>query len=100
MRRKRLLVAAVLLLLLLTVLAGAAGAVIALSLYGSGPAASGYPDRPSASLNKIPLHELTLAPLVARTAPAVVNIAVLQPSPYAQNPLLRDPYFRDFFHLP
>lgn len=39
----------------------------------------------------------SLSPLVARVAPAVVNIAVLQPSPYEQNPLLRDPYFQDFF---
>jgi serine protease DegQ len=45
----------------------------------------------------IPLSRLTLSPLVDRAAPAVVNIAVLQPSPLEQNPLLRDPYFRFFF---
>jgi serine protease DegQ len=39
----------------------------------------------------------SLSPLVARTAPAVVNIAVLQASPLSQNPLLRDPFFRRFF---
>jgi len=38
--------------------------------------------------------------LVARTAPAVVNIAVLQPSPAEQNPLLRDPFFRQYFGVP
>jgi serine protease DegQ len=43
---------------------------------------------------------LTLAPLVERVAPAVVNIAVLQSSPYAQNPLLRDPYYRLFLGVP
>ena len=42
----------------------------------------------------------TLAPLVRRTAPAVVNIAVLQPSPLAQNPLLQDPFFRRYMGVP
>lgn len=42
----------------------------------------------------------TLAPVLARVTPAVVNIAVLQQSPEAQNPLLRDPFFRRFFGLP
>lgn len=48
----------------------------------------------------VPLPSLSIAPLVERVAPAVVNIAVLQTSPYAQNPLLRDPYFRNFFGVP
>ncbi len=43
---------------------------------------------------------LTLSPLVRRTAPAVVNIAVLQPSPASQNPLLRDPFFRRYMGVP
>ena len=42
----------------------------------------------------------SLAPLVRKTAPAVVNIAVLQPSPAEQNPLLQDPYFRRYFGVP
>ena len=42
----------------------------------------------------------SLAPLVRKTAPAVVNIAVLQPSPAQQNPLLQDPYFRRYFGVP
>ena len=42
----------------------------------------------------------SLSPLVNRTAPAVVNIAVLQPSPALQNPLLRDPYFRRYLGVP
>ena len=41
----------------------------------------------------------TLAPLIERVAPAVVNIAVLVRSPEEQNPLLRDPFFRRFFGL-
>lgn len=44
--------------------------------------------------------EDSLAPLVRKTAPAVVNIAVLQPSPAEQNPLLQDPFFRRYFGVP
>jgi S1-C subfamily serine protease len=42
----------------------------------------------------------SLAPLVKKTSPAVVNIAVLQPSPAEQNPLLRDPFFRRYLGVP
>jgi serine protease DegQ len=42
----------------------------------------------------------SLAPLVAKTAPAVVNVAVLQPSPAQQNPLLQDPFFRRYYGVP
>ncbi len=42
----------------------------------------------------------TLAPILAKVMPAVVNIAVLQRSPEEQNPLLRDPFFRRFFGAP
>jgi serine protease Do/serine protease DegQ len=42
----------------------------------------------------------TLAPILAKVMPAVVNIAVLQKSPEEQNPLLRDPFFRRFFGAP
>lgn len=42
----------------------------------------------------------TLAPLVERVAPAVVNIAVLSRSPEQDNPMLQDPFFRRFFGLP
>src|SRR3954463_4866459 len=48
----------------------------------------------------VPLDRLSVAPLVRRLSPAVVNIAVAYPSPYAQNPLLRDPYFRRFLGVP
>ena len=42
----------------------------------------------------------SLAPLVSKTAPAVVNIATLQPSPAQQNPLLQDQFFRRYFGIP
>jgi serine protease Do/serine protease DegQ len=42
----------------------------------------------------------TLAPILEKVTPAVVNIAVLQRSPEEQNPLLRDPFFRRFFGVP
>lgn len=41
-----------------------------------------------------------LPALVREAAPAVVNIAVLQPSPALQNPLLRDPFFRRYMGVP
>src|SRR6266571_2801364 len=42
----------------------------------------------------------TLAPILEKVTPAVVNIAVLQRSPEEQNPLMRDPFFRRFFGVP
>jgi Do/DeqQ family serine protease len=42
----------------------------------------------------------TLAPVLKEVTPAVVNIAVLSPSPLENNPLYQDPFFRRFFNLP
>src|SRR5258706_12737328 len=42
----------------------------------------------------------TLAPVLEKVTPAVVNIAVLQRSPEEQNPMMRDPFFRRFFGMP
>ena len=42
----------------------------------------------------------TLAPLLRRVTPAVVNIAVITRAPMEDNPLFRDPFFRRFFNLP
>jgi serine protease Do/serine protease DegQ len=42
----------------------------------------------------------TLAPVLEKVTPAVVNIAVLQKSPEDENPMLRDPFFRRFFGVP
>ena len=42
----------------------------------------------------------TLAPILRKVTPAVVNISVLQQSPEERNPLLSDPLFRRFFGIP
>jgi serine protease Do/serine protease DegQ len=42
----------------------------------------------------------TLAPMLARVTPAVVNIAVVARAPMEANPLLLDPFFRRFFGVP
>jgi serine protease DegQ len=42
----------------------------------------------------------TLAPLLERVTPAVVNIAVVGPAAESVNPLLEDPFFRRFFEGP
>ncbi|WP_266065019.1 DegQ family serine endoprotease [Brucella intermedia] len=42
----------------------------------------------------------TLAPVLERVTPAVVNISVVSETPGASNPLYNDPYFRRFFDLP
>ncbi|WP_028034385.1 DegQ family serine endoprotease [Chelativorans sp. J32] len=42
----------------------------------------------------------TLAPVLERVTPAVVNISVVSETPAASNPLYNDPYFRRFFDLP
>jgi Do/DeqQ family serine protease len=43
---------------------------------------------------------ITMAPLLERTTPAVVNISVQSHAAVAENPLFRDPFFRRFFDLP
>ena len=91
----------VLLLMILMAVAGFLGSAAFWWVGGSGA----YSDGQSASqapvpVNSVPLSRLTLSPLVDRAAPAVVNIAVLQPSPLEQNPLLRDPYYRFFMQVP
>ncbi len=42
----------------------------------------------------------SLAPMLEKTAPAVVNIATVTEVRAAQNPLMQDPFFRRFFNLP
>jgi serine protease DegQ len=39
----------------------------------------------------------SLAPMLKKVTPAVVNIAVMSRVPVAANPLLQDPFFRQFF---
>ena len=84
------------LLFLFLLIAAVMGGVVARFL----PLESAHGDA-SAPAAALPVsREVSLKPLVDRTAPAVVNIAVLQPSPLAQNPLLRDPFFRRYFGVP
>jgi serine protease DegQ len=45
-------------------------------------------------------EEPTLAPLLQRVTPAVVNISVTGPQDERRNPLLEDPFFRRFFEGP
>jgi len=54
----------------------------------------------SAALPGLAGERPTLAPLLERVTPAVVNIAVTNRVPAAGNPLLMDPFFRRFFDLP
>jgi serine protease Do/serine protease DegQ len=42
----------------------------------------------------------TLAPMLEKVTPAVVNIATVGHIRIQQNPLLNDPYFRRFFNIP
>jgi S1-C subfamily serine protease len=82
-----------LLLFLFLLIAAMAGGVVArLVPIGGG-------DAPAPRALAGPVTD-SLAPLVRKTAPAVVNVAVLQPSPAEQNPLLQDPFFRRYFGVP
>src|SRR5689334_18557516 len=82
-----------LLILILVVVAAVVGGFVARML----PVGSNVADAPRVLAGP---PEESLAPLVKKTAPAVVNIATLQPSPAQQNPLLQDPFFRRYFGIP
>lgn len=45
-------------------------------------------------------HLPTLAPMLKRVNPAVVNISTYSTRPQNYNPLLNDPFFRRFFNIP
>ena len=47
-----------------------------------------------------PQEEPTLAPVVKKALPAVVNISTIKQIEQAQHPLFQDPFFRHFFELP
>lgn len=83
-----------LLVLVLLLFAAVIGGVIARFL-PVGPSETGSAPRALAGPG-----DDSLSPLVQKTAPAVVNIATLQPSPAEQNPLLQDPFFRRYFGIP
>ena len=82
-----------LLLFLFMAVAAVIGGVVARML----PLGSNEPETPRLLAGP---SDTSLAPLVRKTASAVVNIAVLQPSPAQQNPLLQDPFFRRYFGVP
>jgi S1-C subfamily serine protease len=86
-----------LLLMLALFAAGATGGAV---MWWLAPDRSPVSEPSGVSVSAVPLHRLTLSPLVERVAPAVVNIAVLQSSPLENNPLLRDPYYRYFLGVP
>jgi Do/DeqQ family serine protease len=60
------------------------------------PAVAGHAAQPPVDARGLP----TLAPLVDKVTPAVVNISVITRAPIEDNPLFRDPFFRRFFNLP
>lgn len=65
----------------------------ALSATASLPAYAGLP---FATNGEIP----SLAPMLKKVMPAVVNISTRSSVPVQENPLLSDPFFRQFFNLP
>ena len=83
----------ILLLIFLLLIAGVVGGVVAKMV----PIGSSNADSPRALATP---SQDSLSPLVKKTAPAVVNIATLQPSPAEQNPLLQDPFYRRYFGIP
>ena len=84
-----------LLLLLFLVIAALIGGVVARML----PVGATTTEAATPRILAGPPEE-SLSPLVKKTAPAVVNIATLQPSPAQQNPLYQDPFFRRYFGIP
>ncbi|MGE0259236.1 MAG: Do family serine endopeptidase [Alphaproteobacteria bacterium] len=83
----------------LLVAGGLAGAVLAIAPVGGPsdglPVARAAAPIPSVAGQQVP----SLAPMLARVTPGVVNIAV-RGRVREQNPLLQDPFFRRFFDLP
>src|SRR5277367_5946513 len=76
----------------------AAAIIAGPALIISGPAFAAVP-APSAEAAPMP----SLAPMVKRVSPAVVNIATrgtIKEEPGQRNPLLDDPFFRRFFDVP
>src|SRR4030088_3197785 len=61
----------------------------------------GFAALPTTSLSDSPVP--SLAPMVKRTSPSVVNIATrgtIKEKPGQHNPLMDDPFFRRFFDTP
>ncbi len=66
-----------------------------LLLLATGPAGAGFPLFDSQG-EEVP----TIAPMLEKVTPAVVNIATTGKIRVQENPLLSDPFFRRFFDLP
>ncbi len=66
-----------------------------LLLLAAGPASAGFPLFDSQG-EEVP----TIAPMLEKVTPAVVNIATTGKIRVQENPLLSDPFFRRFFDLP
>ncbi len=78
-------------------LAVAAGLLAATSFPGGSAAAQAPAARVPASQGEV---KLSFAPVVARTAPAVVNVYALKTAQQRMNPFFEDPFFRRFFGSP
>jgi Do/DeqQ family serine protease len=77
-----------------------AAAVLAAGLCAPGAFAA-LPSPPASAVEAAPMP--SLAPMVKRVSPAVVNIATrgtIKEKPGQRNPLLDDPFFRRFFDVP
>jgi Do/DeqQ family serine protease len=77
-----------------------AAAVLAVGLCAPGAYAA-LPAPPASAAEAAPMP--SLAPMVKRVSPAVVNIATrgtIKEKPGQRNPLLDDPFFRRFFDVP
>jgi len=76
--------------------AGAALAALAASLVTTPQAFAAAPSQPPAEAAPMP----SLAPIVKRVSPAVVNVATRGTIKERRNPLMDDPFFRRFFEVP
>jgi Do/DeqQ family serine protease len=69
--------------------------------FAASPTAPAAPQPPASAPDAAPMP--SLAPMVKRVSPAVVNIATrgtIKEKPGQRNPLLDDPFFRRFFDVP
>ncbi|MDQ0504015.1 Do family serine endopeptidase [Xanthobacter agilis] len=70
--------------------------MLVVAVLGAGPAVAQAPRVPASQAEV----KLSFAPIVARTAPAVVNVYALKTAQQRVNPIFDDPFFRRFFGGP
>ena len=78
-----------------------AGGLAGLAAFAAPPSSPASPQPPASTSDAAPMP--SLAPMVKRVSPAVVNIATrgtIKEKPGQRNPLLDDPFFRRFFDVP